>query len=87
MSLDTAYRTMSTSIDLVSPTGEVQAAFPCSVDPYAVDRACWDEAGVPCANKEIAMSIIVLGASGDLAKKKTFPAIAALHARKGYAFS
>lgn len=50
--------------------------------PYRVDRDSWciENTSAPQA---LHLTVIVLGATGDLAAKKTFPALAALHSR-GY---
>jgi hypothetical protein len=42
-----------------------------------------DEFELPCFSdaKAISLSIVVFGASGDLAKKKTYPALYALHSK------
>lgn len=50
---------------------------------YGVDRGCWafPDAGVCKVAEELHLSIVVFGATGDLAEKKTFPAIASLYNR------
>jgi hypothetical protein len=40
----------------------------------------WSYPPPQCA-EDLNLSIVVLGASGDLAKKKTFPALLALHSK------
>lgn len=54
---------------------------PVEDSPYGVDRDSWCM-GDACS-QALHLSIVVFGATGDLAAKKTFPALAALHSR-GY---
>lgn len=56
----------------------------CDTDPYAVDRSCWqeEEEQTKSRTKELHLTVVVIGASGDLAKKKTFPALAAIFGGK-----
>lgn len=53
--------------------------------PYGVDRDSWCQESTS-TTQALHLSIVVLGATGDLAAKKTFPALAALHSR-GYVLS
>jgi Glucose-6-phosphate dehydrogenase, NAD binding domain len=46
--------------------------------PYGVDRADWKES---TCSRELCLTVVVLGATGDLAAKKTFPSLAALFYR------
>eukprot|EP00892_Ulva_mutabilis_P000019 jgi/Ulvmu1/10017/UM059_0066.1 len=48
--------------------------------PYGVDRDNWCQESTSSA-QALHLSIVVFGATGDLAAKKTFPALAALHSR------
>lgn len=61
-------------------TDAPEATFPSETCVYGVDRDRWDkvDSGSGTQEAELCLSVVVLGASGDLAKKKTFPALAAL---------
>jgi hypothetical protein len=54
---------------------------------YGTDRDSWsrggDEAPTAAETSTLCLTIILFGATGDLARKKTFPSIASLYLR-GY---
>lgn len=62
------------------PSSETGTAVvePC---PYGVDRDAWGPDTCPCSSTEVHLTVVVFGATGDLAEKKTFPALAALYMR------
>lgn len=64
--------------------GEVDSDSWCA---YGQDRDGWalPDAGICAVAEELHLCIVVFGATGDLAEKKTFPSLASLYNR-GYVY-
>ena len=60
--------------------GEVDPDARCA---YGLDRNGWahPDAGICAVAEELHLCIVVFGATGDLAEKKTFPSLASLYNR------
>jgi Glucose-6-phosphate dehydrogenase, NAD binding domain len=59
------------------PEGSAQAP----IEPYGVDRDSWDHGACSGAAPDLHLTVVVLGATGDLAEKKTIPALESLYTR------
>lgn len=73
---------MATATEVDQTAKKLSPANDC---PYGVDRDSWcpENASAAVEKHVLHLTVVVLGATGDLAAKKTFPALAALHSR-GY---
>lgn len=58
-------------------TGNASVPSKAVEDPCKPSRDTFDH----CPAESLVMTVVVLGASGDLAKKKTYPALFALYSR------